>query len=64
MSESSADSNDLFNLLDVRVATVDVVTHSSDGGQEGLVGGDVVSEWDGVSGSAKWRGCLNGWIRT
>ena len=54
MSKSSADSDDLFNLLDVRVTTVDVVTHSSDGGQEGLVGGDVVSEWDGVSGSSEW----------
>ena len=54
MSESLANPDDLFDLLDVRVATVDVITYSSDGGQEGLVGGDVVSEWDGVSGSAKW----------
>ena len=64
MPEGATDSNDLFNLFDVRVATVDVVTHSSDGGEEGLVGGDVVSERDGVSGSAKRRWCLNGGIRT
>ena len=64
VSESSADPDDLFNLFDVRVATVDVVTHSSDGGQEGLVGSDVVGERDGVSGTAKQRGCLNGGIRT
>ena len=64
MLEGATDSNDLFNLFDVRVAMVDVITHSSDGGKEGLVGGDVISEWDGVSGSAKrWR-CLNGGIRT
>ena len=64
MSESSADPDDFFNLFDVRVATVDVVTHSSDGGQEGLVGVDVVGEWDGVSGAAEWCGYLNGGIRT
>ena len=64
MSEGSTDPNDLFNLLNIRVATVDVVTHSSDGGKEGLVGGGVVSERDGVSGSAKRQWCLNGGIRT
>ena len=64
VSESSADLDDLFNLFDVRVATVDVVTHSSDGGQEGLVGSGVVSERDRVPGTAEWRGCLNGGIRT
>ena len=31
------DLNDLFNLFDVRVTTVDVVTYSGDGGKEGLV---------------------------
>ena len=56
--------NDLFDLFDVRVATVDVVAYSSDGGKEGLVGGDVISEWDGVPGSAKRWWCLNGGIRT
>ena len=64
VSESSADPDDLFNLFDVRVATVDVVTHSSDGGQEGLVGVGVVGDWDGVSSEAEGRGCLNGGIRT
>ena len=63
MSEGATDSNDLFNLFNVHVATVDVVTHSSDGSEEGLVGGDIVSERDGVSGSAKRR-CLNSGIRT
>ena len=53
MSEGATNSNDLFNLFDVRVATVDVVTYSSDGGKKGLVGGDIVSEQDGMSGSAK-----------
>ena len=56
--------NDLFNLFDVRVAMVGVVTHPNDGGKEGLVGGGVISERDGVSGSAKRRWCLNGGIRT
>ena len=64
MPEGATDSNDLFDLLDVRVATVDVVTYSGNGGKEGLVGGSVVSKWDGVSGSAKRRWCLNGGIRT
>ena len=40
------DSNDLFNLFDVCVAVVDCVTHSSDGGEDGLIGGDVVGEPD------------------
>ena len=55
MSEGSTDPNNLFNLRDVRVITVDVVTHSSDGGEESLVGGDIVSEWDGMSGAAEWQ---------
>ena len=62
--EGMTNSNDLFNLFDVRVATVDIVTHSSDGGEEGLVGSDVVSEWNRMSGVAKWWWCLNGRIRT
>ena len=64
MSEGSADPDNLFNLFDVLVAALDVVTHSSDGGQEGLVGGGVVGKRDGVSGTPEWRGCLNGGIRT
>ena len=36
MLESATELNDLFDLFDIRVATVDVVTYSSDGGKEGL----------------------------
>ena len=61
--KGASDSNDLFNLFDVRVAAVDVVTYPSDGGEEGLVCDNIVSEWDGVSGTAKWW-CLNRGIRT
>ena len=61
MLEGTTDSNNLFNLFDVHVAVVDGVTYSSDGSKDGLVGGDVVSELDGVSGMAEW--CLNGGIR-
>ena len=57
-------SNDLFNLLDVRVATVDVVMYSGDGSKEGLICDNIVGEGDGVSGAAKRRWCLNGGIRT
>ena len=56
--------NDLFNLFDVRVATVDVVTYSGNGGEEGMVGSGIVSEWDGMSCVAEWWWCLNGGIRT
>ena len=58
------DSNNLFNLFDVRVAMVDVVSNSSDGREEGLVGCNIISEGDGVSGPAKWYWCLNRGIRT
>ena len=61
--EGSTDLNDLFNLLNVRVAMVDVVMHSSDGGEKGLIGGDIVSEGDGVSGAAERWWCLNRGIR-
>ena len=44
--EGATDSNDLFNLFDVRVAMVDCVMHSSDGGENGLVSGDVIGELD------------------
>ena len=58
--ECSTDPNDLFNMLDIHVTTVDVVTHSSNGGEESLGGGDVICEGDGMSGAAEWRWCLNG----
>ena len=64
VSEGTSDSEDLFDLLDVRVAMVDIVMDSGDGCKKGLVGGDVVSKGDGVSGSTKWRRCSNGGIRT
>ena len=54
MPEGVTDSDNLFNLFDVHITMVDVVTNSGDGSEEGLVGGDVVSEQDGVSGSAEW----------
>ena len=59
--EGSTDPNDLFNLRDVRVAMVDGISHSGNGGEDGLIGGDVVRELDGMSGSAEWLWwCLNG----
>ena len=61
--ESSADSNDLFDLRDIRVAVVDGVSYSGDGGEDSLVGRDIVSELDGMSGPSEWW-CLNGGIRT
>ena len=42
VSEGASDSDDLFNPRDVRVATVDCITHSGDGGEDGLVGGSVL----------------------
>ena len=64
VSEGVTDSDDLFNLFDVRVATVNVVMNSHDGSEEGLVGDDDVGEWDGVSSSAEQRWCLNGGTST
>ena len=65
MLEGPNNLNDLFNLCDVRVAVVDGISHSGDGGKDGLVGGDIVRELDGVSGSAEWSWwCLNGGTRT
>ena len=64
MLEGSAKSNDLFNLCDVCVTVVNSVSHSSDGGEDGLICDDVVSELDGVLGMAKWWWCLNGGMRT
>ena len=65
MLEGSTNPNDFFDLRDVRVAVVDGVTYSGDGGEDGLVGGDIVRELDGVSSSAEWSWlCLNGGTRT
>ena len=61
--EGATDLSDLFNLFNIRVAVVDCVTHSSDGGEDGLVGRDVVSELDRVLGTSEWWWCLNGGIR-
>ena len=60
--ESSANSNDLFDLHDIRVAVVNGVLDSGNGGEDGLVGQDIISELDGMSGSPE-RWCLNGGIR-
>ena len=61
--ESSANSDDLFNLELVHMAVVDVVSYSGEGGEECLVNGFVVGEWNGCSCSAKWFG-LNGGTST
>ena len=53
-SEGVSNTDDLFNLTDVCVAMVDVVTHSSDGSDDGLVGGVVVCERDGHLCSSEW----------
>ena len=63
VSEGTSDPNDLFNLLDVCVAMVDIVTNSGDGCKEGLVSCDVISEGDRVLSSAKWSWHLNGGTR-
>ena len=55
--EGLSDSNDLFNLPNVCVATVNVVSNSSDGGKEGLIGVGVVSEGDSCLCSSEW--CTN-----
>ena len=62
MSEGVSDLNDLFDLPDVCVATVDVVSYSGDGSEECLVGIGVISEGDGCLCSPKW--CANGGITT
>ena len=54
VSEGASDADDLFNLADVLVATVDCVTHSGNGGKDGLVGGSVVSDGDGCLGPSEW----------
>ena len=62
--ESSTDSNDLFDLCDICVAVVDGVPHPGNGGEDGLVGVDVVSELDGMSSTSERWWCLNGGIKT
>ena len=44
--EGATNHNNLFNLGDICVTTVDAVTNSSDGGEEGMVGAGVICEWD------------------
>ena len=63
MLEGSTDSNDLFNLRDIRITVVSGVSYSGDGGKDGLIGGNVVGELDGVSGTTEGWWCLNGGIR-
>ena len=46
MLEGATDSNDLFNLFDVRVTVINCVMYSSDGGEDGLFSGDVIGELD------------------
>ena len=60
--EGTSDPDDLFNLTNVHVATVDIVMNSGDCGDNGLVGGRVVGEGDCCLHSTKW--CLNGGINT
>ena len=62
VSEGASDADDLFNLADVRVAMVDGITHSGNGGEDGLVGSGVVCDRDGCLCSTKW--CSNGGIMT
>ena len=62
VSEGLSDANNLFNFTNVRVTPVDVVTYSSDGGQEGLVGGLVIGKGDGCLRSSEW--CVNGGTMT
>ena len=64
--ESPADSDDLFNLELVRTATVDVVSYSCEGGEEGLVDRLIVGEWDSCLHSTEWLrlnwgACMYGW---
>ena len=55
VSEGASDANDLFDLADIRVATVDGITHSGDSGEDGLVGGGIVCDGDSRLGSPEWR---------
>ena len=62
VTEGASDSDDLFNLADVRVAMVDGITNSGDGGKDGLIGGGVVCDGDGRLGSSER--CVNGGTTT
>ena len=62
VTEGASDSNDLFNLADVRVAVVDGITYSGDGGEDCLIGGGIVCDGDSCLGSSKWR--VNGGTTT
>ena len=60
--EGASDSNNLFNLPNIRVATVKVVMYSGDGSEECLVGIGVVDEGDRCLCPAEW--CTTGGITT
>ena len=60
--EGASDSYGLFNLADVRVAVVDGITNSGDGGEDGLIGGGIVCDGDGCLGSSER--CVNGGTTT
>ena len=60
--EGASDSNNLFDLANVRVAMVDCITNSGDGGEDCLIGGGIVCDGDGCLGSSKW--CVNGGTTT
>ena len=62
MSEGTSDADDFFNLADVRLTVVDSITHSGDGGEDGLVGGGVVCKRDGCLSSSER--CTNGGTTT
>ena len=62
VTEGASDSDDLFNLADVRVAVVDGIADSGDGGKDCLIGGGIVRDGDGRLGSSKW--CVNGGTTT
>ena len=62
VSEGASNSDDLFNLADVRLAVVDGVAYSGNGGEDCLIGGRVICERDGRLSSSKW--CTNGGTTT
>ena len=62
VSEGASDVDDLFNLADVLVASVDGIMYSGDGGEDCLIDGGVVCDRDCCLGPPEW--CLNGGITT
>ena len=54
MSEGASDLDDLFNLPDTRVTTVDVVMNSGDGGHDSSVGSGVICEGDSRLHPSEW----------